>query len=322
MQGNKVWGTEALLQQLPVMEGEPFMPFAAENALDKIRTLYWPLGYNDVGRTTRWRWTGASASSMSRSRSRKARRASSARFRSAARSGSTSSLVRRADSNSQPGQPLDLSALAKSRRNLYDTGAFSTVQINQGDRREENRRASADAGASGPQTSEQSAPAQPSEPIAQAENQPPNGQKPVPLNVVVREVQPLQLRYGASYDTERGIGGIFDISQHNWLGGARVIGLQSRYDRQLKDGRIYITQPALRYLPFQTTGTIYFREDLSPPSELTRAFNASRKGASIQQEVKLLDSYVWSWGYRWERARTLEPVAGVLIGDPHDRLAA
>jgi hypothetical protein len=92
---------------------------------------------------------------------------------------------------------------------------------------------------------------------------------------------------------------------------------QSRYDRQLKDGRIFITQPALRYLPFQTTGTIYFHEDLSPPSELTRAFNASRKGASIQQEVKLLDSYVWSWGYRWERARTLEPVAGVLIGDPH-----
>jgi len=46
--GNKVWGTEALLQQLPVMEGEPFLPVAAENALDKIRTLYWPLGYNDV----------------------------------------------------------------------------------------------------------------------------------------------------------------------------------------------------------------------------------------------------------------------------------
>ena len=33
--------------------------------------------------------------------------------------------------------------------------------------------------------------------------------------------------------------------------------------------------------------------------------------------MKLLDSYVWSWGYRWERSRTLEPVAGVLIGDPH-----
>ena len=116
----------------------------------------------------------------------------------------------------------------------------------------------------------------------------------MPLNVVVREVQPLQLRYGASYDTERGIGGILDVSHHNWLGGARVIGLQSRYDRQLHDGRIYINQPSLTSLPVATTGSIYFREDLSPPTEITRAFNASRKGVSIQQEVKLLESYVWS----------------------------
>jgi outer membrane protein assembly factor BamA/autotransporter translocation and assembly factor TamB len=315
MQGNKVWGTEALLQQLPVMEGEPFMPFAAENALDKIRTLYWPLGYNDI----------RSDYSMVLDRGigvvdvtftiKEGAQSIVGPIQVRGTQRLDERLVRR-QIELEPGQPLDLSALAKSRRNLYDTGAFSTVQINQGDRREENRRAGADAGAGGPQTSEQSAPAQPSEPIAQAENQPPNGQKPVPLNVVVREVQPLQLRYGASYDTERGVGGIFNISQHNWLGGARVIGLQSRYDRQLKDGRIFITQPALRYLPFQTTGTIYFHEDLSPPSELTRAFTANRKGASIQQEVKLLDSYVWSWGYRWERAHTLEPVAGVLIGEP------
>jgi len=316
MQGNKVWGTDALLQQLPVMEDEPFMPFAAENALDKIRTLYWPLGYNDVRSDYSLvldRGIGVVDVTFTIKEGAQSI-VGPIQVRGTQRLDER--LVRR-ELELEPGQPLDLSALAKSRRNLYDTGAFSTVQINQGDRREENRRASADAGASGPQTSDQSAPAQPSEPIPQAENQPPNGQKPVPLNVVVREVQPLQLRYGASYDTERGIGGIFNISQHNWLGGARVIGLQSRYDRQLKDGRIFVTQPALRYLPFQTTGTIYFHEDLSPPSELTRAFNASRKGASIQQEVKLLDSYVWSWGYRWERARTLEPVAGVLIGDPH-----
>ena len=135
--------------------------------------------------------------------------------------------------------------------------------------------------------------------------------------MVVREVQPLQLQYGASYDTERGLGGILDVSQHNWLGGARVIGLQARYDKQLKDGRIYINQPALASLPISTTGSIYFREDLSPPSEITRAFNASRKGASIQQEVKLLDSYVWGWGYRYEHARTFQPVGDVvLIGEP------
>ena len=44
--------------------------------------------------------------------------------------------------------------------------------------------------------------------------------------MAVREVQPFQLRYGASYDTERGLGGILDVSSHNSLGKARVMGLQ------------------------------------------------------------------------------------------------
>ena len=113
-------------------------------------------------------------------------------------------------------------------------------------------------------------------------------QKPVEINVQVREVQPIQIRYGASYDTERGLGGIFDISNHNSLGGAREIGLRSRYDRQLHEGRIYINQPALTYLP-KTTAAIYFREELNPPTELTDPFDTSRKGASIQQEKKLRD---------------------------------
>jgi len=170
------------------------MPFAAENALDKIRTLYWPLGYNDVRSDYSLvldRGIGVVDVTFTIKEGAQSI-VGPIQVRGTQRLDER--LVRQ-QIELVPGEPLDLSALAKSRRNLYDTGAFSTVQINQGDRREENRRASADAAASnGPQTSEQSAPAQPSEPIAQAENQPPNGQKPVPLNVVVREVQPLQHR--------------------------------------------------------------------------------------------------------------------------------
>ena len=187
-------------------------------------------------------------------------------------------------------QPLDLSALARSRRNLYDTGAFSIVDITREDL-EGDAPAPADS-APGP-------------PTGQADDQ-----KPVRVNVSVREVQPFQLRYGASYDTERGVGGIFDVSNHNSLGKARVIGLQSRYDRQLREARLYISQPSLRYWPLKTTGSLYFREELNPPTELTDAFDVSRRGASIQQELELRDAYVWSYGYRYERARTLEPSAG------------
>jgi outer membrane protein insertion porin family len=127
-------------------------------------------------------------------------------------------------------------------------------------------------------------------------------------------VQPIQIRYGASYDTERGIGGIFDIANFNSLGAAREIGLRSRYDKQLHEARFYINQPALTYLP-RTTGNVYFREELNPPTELTDPFDTTRKGASIQQEFEMRGAYVWSYGYRWERAHRLTPLADGTILD-------
>jgi outer membrane protein assembly factor BamA len=313
--GNKVWGTEALLQQLPVIAEEPFLPSAAEEALEKIRTLYWPLGYNDVRLDyalaldrgaglvdVTFEITEGPQSLVGPIQVRGNRRLGE-------------QLVRN-QIELTPGQPLDLSALAKSRRNLYETGAFSLVDVDRANRPrpEESDNAADVAGAGGGPQVSTSTVEQPA--VEQPDATRPDAQRTVPINVTVREVEPLQVRYGASYDTERGVGGLIDVSQHNWLGGARVIGLQGRYDRQLHDGRLYVNQPALKYLPFETIGTIYFREDLSPPSEITRSYKASAKGVSVQQEVKLFNAYVWNWGYRWERARTLEPVGGILIGEP------
>jgi lysine 2,3-aminomutase len=118
----------------------------------------------------------------------------------------------------------------------------------------------------------------------------------------------------ASYDTERGIGGIFDISNHNSLGGAREVGLRSRYDRQLHEGRLYLNQPALTYLP-KTTVSFYLREELNPPTELTDPFDVSRKGFSVQQEKKLQDRYVLTYGYKLERVHTLTPIIDGTILD-------
>ena len=179
----------------------------------------------------------------------------------------------------EPAQPIDVSKLAQSRRNLYETGAFSVVDIT----REEL-----------PQNGH-------------------SGQQPVRLNVSVREVQPIQLRYGASYDTERGPGGTVDLSNHNTLGKARVIGLRARYDGEIREARAYYSQPSLRYVPVQLTGTVYFFEDRNPSTTTTRSFTVARKGASIEGETKLRDRNVWGYGYRYERARTLnrEPT-GIL----------
>jgi outer membrane protein insertion porin family len=168
--------------------------------------------------------------------------------------------------------PLDLNAVAQWRRQLYGTGAFSAVDIT---RREVD------------------------EPGSDAAKQ-------VHLDVDLREVPPFHLRYGASYDTERGIGVILDATNRNSLGRARELGIHSRYDGQLRDVRLYINQPALAQLS-ETTLSLYFREELNPPTELTDPFDIRRKGASIQQQRRLLNNYVWTYGYKYERAHTLTP---------------
>jgi outer membrane protein assembly factor BamA len=183
------------------------------------------------------------------------------------------------------GAPLDIGALARSRRNLYDTSAFAIADIS----RHEVERAEGDGGL--------------------------DGQKAVRLDVSVREVQPIQLRYGGSFDTERGLGGIFDVSNHNTLGKARVIGMSSRYDAQLREIRGYISQPSLRYWPIRTIGNVYYSQERAPTTALSERFNTDRKGASIQQEREFGDTLVWNYGFRYEVARTFDPRPGGLLNE-------
>ena len=287
--GNTIYPTDLIVSQLPLVAGEPFLPAAAENALDKIRDLYWAKGYNDVRSDyalVQDRATGQVDVSFTIN---EGRQSVIAGITIGGNDKVSNHLVREQIQLAEA-QPLDLSALARSRRNLYDTGAFSVVDIT----RREMSPESGDA----PDGSQRTQPQE----------------KPVgDRRCSSREVQPIQIRYGASYDTERGVGGIFDISNHNSLGGAREIGLRSRYDRQLHEGRIYFNQPALTYLP-KTTASIYLREELNPPTELTDPFDTSRKGVSIQQEMKLEDRYVLTYGYRLERVHTLTPTidGGIL----------
>ena len=159
-------------------------------------------------------------------------------------------------------QPLDLGGLAQSRRNLYETGAFSIVDITREDV-EGAEPAPSDSGQGAERRGRLT------------------DQKAVRVKVSVREVQPYQLRYGASYDTERGIWrAALDVSNHNSLGKARVIGLTARVRSPVPRGRLYISQPSLRYGRSQKTGSLYFREELNPSTELTEAFDVSRRGAA------------------------------------------
>lgn len=279
--GNAVIPTSTLLDELPAVAGEPFLPVAAENSLQRIRDLYWRRGYNDV-RSDYELVIDRHAGHVDVAFSIYEGLQSVIADIVVEGNDKTSDRLVREQLELSPAQPLDLSALSRSRRNLYDTGAFSVIDITRLD-------LAGDVPGDLP----------PDQPTAGT-----TGEKPVRAVVAVREVQPIQLDYGASYDTERGVGGVFDISNHNSLGKARVIALRSRYDSQLREARASLSQPSLRYWPIQTTGTVYFRQERNPATELTDGFDVDRKGLSISQEMELGNAYVWSYGYRYERART------------------
>ena len=151
---------------------------------------------------------------------------------------------------------------------------------------------------------------------ARGASTPEHGQQPVQLNVAVREVQPIQLRYGVSYDTERGVGGIFDLSNHNMLGKARVIGFALALRRPAaRSARV--TSASRRC----ATGRSRRREAVLPRGAQSRHVDhaalstSSRRGASIQQERELGNSYVWNYGFRYERAHSFDPAPGGMLDE-------
>jgi outer membrane protein assembly complex protein YaeT len=290
--GNTVYTSPEIVAKLPVVSGAPFVSAAAEHAVERIRELYWRKGYNDM-RSEYALVVDRSAASVDVGFTIVEGRQSVVTEIAVEGNRRISERLVRGEVELSPSEPLDLAVLARSRRNLYSTGAFSIADIT----REDVEGASL-AGA----------------PAASSlESDEGDNQKPVRLNVSVREVQPVQLRYGLSYDTEGGLGGILDFSIHNSLGKARVFGMHGRYDSEIHEARVYVSQPSLRSWPRKTTASVYFREDLNPPTEQTDPFDISRQGASIHQEAQFRKVYVWSYGYRYELATTLEPSLGVGV---------
>jgi outer membrane protein assembly complex protein YaeT len=169
------------------------------------------------------------------------------------------------------GEPQDFPETRQSIRNLYDTGGFSNVDI-------------------------ESVPSK-SAPAGDGET------KSVDVTVKVQEVAPFKFVYGVYYDSEGGPGGIIEIEKRNWLGGARVLGLRTRYDSALQEARLYFNQPLWLGHKRPTTGTIFYRRE----KDYYEGLAAERAGFTLQQEVALKKKLVASYGYRFEHVNSWYP---------------
>ncbi|MPZ20905.1 MAG: BamA/TamA family outer membrane protein [Luteitalea sp.] len=302
--GATAYKATELLSEIQLVEDDPYFPATSERSLAKIRDMYWRRGYNDVAAIYGLKVDREKGEVDVQIEIDEGPRAMVQDIQIAGTDITSQKLV--SDQlEIAPDLPLDLTAVGRSRRNLYDTGAYAIADISHEPIADQAADQSTDQS-----TEARSAKAEgdlPSQEGGGSDGQPrtPPAQKPVRVDVSVREVQPFQVRYGASFDTERGPGAILDVSSHNSLGSARVVGVSSRYDSQLREVRLYATQPMLRTFPLATTASVYYRQERNPladPDE-PQVRDADRFGVSIQQERRLGQEWVWSYGYRFERSR-------------------
>ncbi|MEO7652704.1 MAG: translocation/assembly module TamB domain-containing protein [Bryobacteraceae bacterium] len=272
--GNKAYTDEELAKDLPLQTGEPYKPGLREQSIQKVQGLYERKGYNDSELTYRLVRHSESGNLDIAFQVTENRQSIVREVRISGNDHTSEKLIR-SQIPLAPGDVLDLSKLTRSRLNLYGTGAYSLVDI---EREVLDTNEAAE-------------------------------QKPVRLSVRVRELQPYEFRYGAYLDTDRGPGGIFDISNRNSLGSARIVGLRGRWDADLHEARLYFSQPLLLRFPVRTIGETFFRR------ELRDAFITDRRGFSVQQEARFRQHYILNYGYRLEAAKTFDKEPDPVLGD-------
>jgi outer membrane protein assembly complex protein YaeT len=264
--GNTIFKPDYLLDQIALTEGEEYTPELREQSYTRLQDLFWGKGYNDaeISYALRPRQKTDLVDVAFQVKENKQRVVKSIEI-----SGNdhTSQNLVSTQLAFHVGDVLTNEKMSRSRVNLYITGAFVLVDIATKDLPE------------------------------QGSGLPAN-QRPVAVDVNVHEVQPYQIRYGGFYDTERGPGAIADFTTYNTLGAARSLGLRLRYDSQIKEARLYFSQPYLRRFPIKTNFVVYGETDTTP------AYKVERIGASIQEEARWSRHYILSFGYRFEHTIT------------------
>jgi outer membrane protein assembly complex protein YaeT len=271
--GNAAFSESLLRHEIPLVEGGRYSPEALMDSHDAIQRLYWAYGYNNVIINYRLGRSDNAGSAVNITFEIRENEQQIVRDIIIRGNRITGEGMIRSQITLRPGDVLNHQETTQSRSNLYDTRAYSLVDIET-------------LPFTGPQ------------PIHLS------NQRPVDLLVTVNEVQPFTLRYSGFYDTDRGLGGIADFSNRNSLGSARLIGTRVRYDADIQEVRGYFSQPFLQRFPIHTDMTSYFRrESIAGIEDPGLTFSTDVIGFSLQQEVRLQNRFVLNYGYRFEHSQ-------------------
>lgn len=183
----------------------------------------------------------------------------------------------------EPGKPLNFEQSTSGRRALYNTGAYTLVDLSY-------------------------------DPIKASSAPLETGVKPLEATLRLREVQPFQIRYGAAFDNEHGPGGILDFRNRNTFGAARTVGARLRADAEFQEARVFFSQPLLRRFPL-STNLVTFVSRTKRPGEFFDEIDR-RRGISISQETRWKDHYILNYGYRFEKLVSEQDPPDPFFPDP------
>jgi outer membrane protein assembly complex protein YaeT len=269
-EGNKTLTASQLAETLPLKQGSVVVPDLVQKSVAAISDLYGRAGFRNPDIETRFK-LNEEQSSVDLAFSIQEGGRTFVRSLGVSGQERVSEKYVREQLRIREDEPQNFPETSQSIRSLYNTGAFANVSI---------------------------------ESTANKDAAPRDGAtETVDLVVKVQEVLPYKVRYGGYFDSGRGPGVIFDVENRNSLGDARVLGLRTRYDKDLQEARLYLTQPLWRRHPLPTTGTLYFRRE----NDYYEGLSAQRTGFTLQQEAMFKKTLILSYGIRIEDVYTWYP---------------
>jgi len=162
------------------------------------------------------------------------------------------------------GDIVDLKTLNKSRKQLYDTGAFQWVNIE----------------------------------VKPVEKEPTGDpEQPCIIEVEVKELKPYRFRYGLQWDTETSLGLTGEFTHANFTGRAQLLGTSFRLNSMERDMRIFSRLP---HFPGSkgTTELFLFANRIK---QTLSAAAIERTGVTLQQQWRLAQASLLSLSYTFEK---------------------
>jgi len=260
--GNSAFSYTRLWMVIPTSSGSFYSPDNLRNSLRAIENLYHSNGYNDVSASFRVVQDTPNALAHLTFQITERRQSFIEEIEIEGNQRNSLSFVT-SQLDFQTGDALNFEKINESRRRLYGTGTYASVDF---------------------QTDE----------IAAGNGNADPSRKNMRVRLRLRENAPYRMQYGLYYDTDRGPGGIFEVKNTNVLGRASSLGFRFRYDSELKEGRVYYNQPFIRSLHLRMDAGAFMNTEHRP------AYCSQRTGFSLTQERTLPRAYRIDYGYRYD----------------------